>query len=571
MPGWLDEEHNRIDDDFLRNGKRKYLQQLTPRLQRMTGLLASNGSWLTYGDAVGMYGFMLSLKGNASMFGFSRIGTVAGQWLEVWGWINEISVGAPDWGSLCSRSIAESQAIAAELNREKELCERELDIDEQNGLMKNALHAFVQSRLLIIDTDDTLREYLVNRLLMDGCTAIDEASDIESAKRLLREHHYDLILLDLMMYPQSGYEIFEFLQSDPVLKWVPLIVMSVRADVQDKVRCFFLGAVDFVTKPFAYEELVARIYGILHRTQIFEKVAFRDPLTGVYNRRYFDHQIQTELQRISRHPVPISLVFMDIDRFKAINDTYGHHIGDLVLQGLAGLLQNNLRSSDLLARLGGEEFVVVMPNTSGADAHKVTEYILSLARQEAIAHHEGEALYITFSAGVAEWRAGMTLQMWVRQADASMYLAKQQGRNQVVLSVDEMNGMAGRDGHAERCKKIVVAAADPFLRSILISRLQLPNVDIAGAANGEEACQLLSAASPADLCIVDELMTLDGFGMLEKLQDDRSPQKTKVLMLSSRAKEIKLASRIQIGFDDFMIKPFSMVDLEQRVKKLLDI
>ena len=127
--------------------------------------------------------------------------------------------------------------------------------------------------------------------------------------KLLREHTYDLVTLDLMMHPQSGYELFEFLKEDPTLKWLPLIVLSGRNDLNDKVRCFHLGADDYVTKPFQYEELAARIYGLLKRTKNFEQLAFRDPLTGVFNRRYFDLQIGMELQRIERYPAPISLSF----------------------------------------------------------------------------------------------------------------------------------------------------------------------------------------------------------------------------------------------------------------------
>lgn len=147
-------------------------------------------------------------------------------------------------------------------------------------------------------------------------------------------------------------------------------------------------------KPFKYEELSARIYSLLKRTKTFEQMAFRDPLTGVYNRRFFDHQIHVELQRVGRYPAPISLVFIDIDRFKSINDTFGHSVGDLVLQGLAHLLQNNLRSTDLLARLGGEEFVVVLPDTSGIDALKTMDSILAQARVEPVAQNEGQSFYI---------------------------------------------------------------------------------------------------------------------------------------------------------------------------------
>lgn len=210
---------------------------------------------------------------------------------------------------------------------------------------------------------------------------------------------YHLITLDLTMHPDSGYKLFEFLKNDPTLKWLPLIVLSGRNDVNDKMRCFYLGADDYVTKPFQYEELGARIYSLLKRTKTFEQMAFRDPLTGVFNRRFFDHQIQIELQRIIRYPAPISIVFIDIDHFKSINDKYGHQVGDLVLQGLAHLLQNNLRATDLLTRFGGEEFVLVLPNTSGPDAKKTIDAILGQTRLGPVVQNEGQSFHITFLGG----------------------------------------------------------------------------------------------------------------------------------------------------------------------------
>ena len=131
------------------------------------------------------------------------------------------------------------------------------------------------------------------------------------------------------------------------------------------------------------------------------------------------------------------LVFIDIDCFKRINDTYGHHVGDLVLQGLAHLLQVNLRSTDLLARFGGEEFVIALPNTPVDQAITTMQNILDKVRLNAVAQYEGQTFSITFSAGVAEWQEGMTVAEWVAKADDAMYQAKQQGRNRIVSALEE--------------------------------------------------------------------------------------------------------------------------------------
>ena len=129
------------------------------------------------------------------------------------------------------------------------------------------------SRLLIIDDDEVLRSYLVRRFKLEGYE-VDEANNVPNAQRLLREYTYDLILLDLMMHPHSGYELFEFVKEDPTLKWVPLVVLSGRSHIHDKVRCFYLGTDDFITKPFQYEELSAQFIAYLKEPKILNRWPF---------------------------------------------------------------------------------------------------------------------------------------------------------------------------------------------------------------------------------------------------------------------------------------------------------
>ncbi|MGG1601175.1 GGDEF domain-containing response regulator [Paenibacillus naphthalenovorans] len=455
--------------------------------------------------------------------------------------------------------------------------EREADMysRELNGQQDRHRHTVGPThgqRLLVIDDDDVLRSGLVCRLKLDGYE-VDDAADIMTAKRMLRERTYHVVMLELMIHPISGYELFEFMKDDPSLKWTPLIVLSGRNEMHDKVRCFYLGADDYVIKPFEYEELSARIYSLLQRTRTFEQMAFRDPLTGVYNRRFFDHQIQVELQRIDRYPAPISLVFIDIDRFKSINDTYGHSAGDLVLQGLAHLLQNNLRSTDLLARLGGEEFVVVLPNTSGKDALTTMESILTRTRLEPVAQNEGQSFFITFSAGVCEWEPGMSLEAWIAASDEGMYTAKKSGRNRVVLHPGTSQKDSGvMPSPPPVRKKILIADDDNILRSILVAKLKHLPVEFAEAVDGEKAYESL-LSQPADLCILDGMMPLlDGYGMLERLRERGTwPAGMKILILSGRSGEDDPSRGMKLGAHAYLRKPFSMVELELKVRELLNI
>ncbi len=126
------------------------------------------------------------------------------------------------------------------------------------------------------------------------------------------------------MGPESGYVLFDFLKNDLTFKWIPLIVLSGEDDVEEKVKCLDLGADDYVTKPFKFKELKARVSRLLTRAKEFEQMAFRDALTDVYNRRYFENHITVQLQKIKWTDEQMTLALLDIDKFKSINDTYGH-------------------------------------------------------------------------------------------------------------------------------------------------------------------------------------------------------------------------------------------------------
>jgi two-component system cell cycle response regulator len=289
-------------------------------------------------------------------------------------------------------------------------------------------------RLLIIDDDADLRNLLMKRFRQIELE-IDEASDVATAKSKLYEHTYDLIILDLVMYPESGYTLFELLKEDVKLKWIPLIVLSGSNDIEDKVKCLELGADDYVTKPFVFKELKARVNRLLSRARQFEQLAFRDPLTGIYNRRYFDNHLADELQRVQRFPASVSLALLDIDRFKSINDTFGHPVGDRVLQGLTKLLKANLRQTDLLARYGGEEFIVLLLNTKASEAWTVIDGILQKLRMLPFVCTD-QIPSFTFSAGIVQWEPGMSETEWIQRADQLLYEAKQAGRNKVLTWQD---------------------------------------------------------------------------------------------------------------------------------------
>jgi two-component system cell cycle response regulator len=577
MSNFNDEQFMPMDQDketrLMRQGKELFIKELHRQLKQLQTLLDHIEAKATYEELKQLYRIVHTLKGSAPIFGYLRIGKLAEELVRAWEWTQSIDVS--DLDSKLSAMPLQESLLLSKHTLNQMVMEYDIgitDLDKGMAMMLSSL----QCRLLIVDDDDMLRSYLQRRLQLDGCT-VDDAPDVETAKRMLHEQDYDLIMLDLLIYPASGYALFEYLKEDPTLKWIPLIVLSARNDLNDKVRCFQMGADDYVAKPYQYKELAARIYSLLNRARNFEQLAFRDPLTGAFNRRYFDLQIGLELQRIKRYPAPISLAFIDIDKFKSINDVYGHHVGDLVLQGLAHMLQTNLRTTDLMARFGGEEFVIVLPNSSENQAIHSIQAILDQANKQPVTQNEGQAFAITFSAGVAEWQPGMPISEWLRMADGAMYQAKQQGRNRV-LGVQNSHGLS-IGSHEEYMppvdekKRLLLVDDDSILRSIIVSYLEHLPIDIVQASDGEEALQILRKEQFA-VCILDGFMpNMDGFSLIAMVKSDEqlSKRDMKIIMLSGKKKEDDAVRGLQLGADDYMTKPFSPVELEMRVRRMLKL
>ncbi|MGB8955300.1 MAG: diguanylate cyclase [Tumebacillaceae bacterium] len=558
-------ERSERSQRLLKRGRELYVHELIKHIGTLERLMTEIGTQFDLDKSQQIYRIAHQMKGSGPIFGFDRVGKAAEELEELWEWAMES--GEPQSLPGVLRS---SQTPVLELKMEYEIGIKELQFDEQE-LQEVLTPPKVHDRVLLIDDDELLRSLLVAQFELSNYK-VDEVGDVDGAKKLLREHAYDVILLDLMMYPKSGYELFDFLKEDPTLKWIPLVVLSGRNDVEDKVRCLRLGADDYVTKPFQYEELEARVYSLLKRSKQFEQMAFRDALTGVFNRRYFDHHLQMVLQWNQRDQKEMSLVFIDIDEFKHVNDTYGHHVGDLVLQGLGHMLQRNLRTTDLLARYGGEELVILLADTDMEQAVFVMERILSRVRKQPMARYEGQEIYITFSAGIAPWTDGITAHQWTMLADSAMYRAKQSGRDRVLAAKpSELDGLSVKQSQPARRKRVLIIDDDEMIRSMVRGHLLELPIDIEEAADGEEGFQKMKL-HPPDLCLLDGILPrVDGLDVLGKIRHDPQLKRVKVLMVSSRRREEDVVAGLQHGADDYVVKPFSLLELELRVRKLLDL
>ncbi|MGL5082889.1 MAG: diguanylate cyclase domain-containing protein [Microcoleaceae cyanobacterium] len=287
------------------------------------------------------------------------------------------------------------------------------------------------------------------------------AVDGESTLELVQYEQPDLILLDVQMPPgMDGFETCQRLKADPLTQDIPIIFMTALSDPQSKVKGLSLGVVDYITKPFQKEEVIARVkihlkirflvqelaqnkIELESANRRLQRLATMDGLTQVANRHYLDQYLQNEWKRSVREQQFISLILCDVDYFKRYNDTYGHQVGDDCLQKVAqALVRAAKRPADLVARYGGEEFALVLPYTSVSGARQVAEFVQQEIHNLKIPHAQSDVSeYVTLSQGISSMipTENRMPEALIRAADQALYQAKKQGRNTYSLQLTLSN------------------------------------------------------------------------------------------------------------------------------------
>lgn len=231
----------------------------------------------------------------------------------------------------------------------------------------------------------------------------------------------------------TGLELVRRIKQDPVTRSISVILYSNIATAEERIQAFELGAVDLLTKPFITAELIARARAALrakHTMTMLEQRAHLDGLTGLANRAVLDDQLLREWDNCRRRNVPLTVAIFDLDRFKVINDTFGHTAGDAVLRQTARLLSYSARSSDLVARYGGEEFVVVASDCLLSEGVMLAERFRTSLHCTTIPVGDTD-LSVTTSVGIATADGADSPEELVQQADEALYQAKHSGRDAV--------------------------------------------------------------------------------------------------------------------------------------------
>ncbi|MGO1043736.1 diguanylate cyclase [Clostridioides difficile] len=311
-----------------------------------------------------------------------------------------------------------------------------------------------QGTILVVD-DSVLMCDLIDKTLTKDNFEVIKAFNATEAKECIKECTPDIILLDIILPDNSGFELCRELKSNIRTEDIPIIFITSKNTDTDIVKGFGVGAIDYMVKPFSMTELKARVMAHIEVKKSQDKLrkinnelefsleklnrlVVRDYLTGLYNRRHIINQLmeQIKINRYSHETV--SLILGDIDDFKVINDTYGHEAGDFVLTVISSIIKKNCRQIDTVSRWGGEEFLIMLTNTSMEGAKILSERIRKEIKEFEF-NYKGNEIKCTITLGVVEVNPNISLEENISLADKAMYEGKNLGKDCSVVST--MNGL----------------------------------------------------------------------------------------------------------------------------------
>jgi|GEM_PF-139914 len=296
--------------------------------------------------------------------------------------------------------------------------------------------------VLLVEDNESDAE-IVRHLLKDVPIRLERLSNGADAVELCRSGKVDLMLLDILLPGLNGFEVCRQVKASDKGKDLPIVVITCLEDMDSRLKCIELQADDFLVKPIIGRELQARVKVLLEKKKQLDKLrshyeealnsAIVDWLTGLYNHGYFKKFLDLEIKKSLRQRYPVTLIMIDVDNFKAVNDSYGHPAGDLILQELAHVVRKAVREVDLVARYGGDEFAVVLPYSDGQGALRVAHRIDEAVKKHAFSPNASSPkALLTVSMGVAGYpEDAVHVDELIHSADQKLYTAKTRGRNQI--------------------------------------------------------------------------------------------------------------------------------------------
>ncbi|MGD6794625.1 GGDEF domain-containing response regulator [Metabacillus indicus] len=502
--------------------------------------------------------FLHSLAGTAPTIGLEKIGTVSAELLQ-----------EAEKRSLENWDMTDVQKFLLPLI--SAYYEMEMSAAEEAEELKEDALPKGDELVLLIDDDITLLMYLKDEMERLGYTAA-AFTDPDRALKAYYELGPDCVVIDRHIKHKNGFEVVVQLKELMQKKYVPAIMISADSSKETRLDSYRYGADDFILKPFDLEEFLVRVRRQIERKKQLEELIVVDELTKVYNRKFLNPAYTRLAAHMKREGSSFTLVMLDLDYFKNINDTYGHLEGDEVLRSFSQCLKDNLRNSDTVIRYGGEEFIVLLPNAGQKEAMEVIGRIKESFSGQVFKRPDDTSYSCTFSAGLMAVtpEQPISAEHAIECADAALYQAKKNGRNAIMIYHSTVT---------EPVKKVLNAAVvddDPIIRTILEDVFRKsPLLDqyclnIGLYADGMEFLEAHPFSKRENhFVVLDGMMPkMDGTEVLQKIRALPNQHLFTVMMLTSRKSGRDAARALQLGADDYMTKPFRLEELETRLYHL---
>lgn len=507
-----------------------------------------------------LYTFLHNLKGTAGSIGLDELTIIASEKLEM---LNETS--EKNW------SKNEWQAYLVPIIEGIKFYETNiLELGEE--IEFNATYnCYEQDFILIIDDDIVFISYMKNVLEKKGYSVM-VAHNGKRGMELIYELQPSIVFLDIMLPDTSGFSILKNVKKIKKERMFVTVISSNNSK-ENRLRAFEMGALDFMPKPIDQDILISYVSNRLAYKKELEHAIVIDELTQVYNRKFMESQLQKYINQFNYNKELLSIAILDLDYFKKVNDTYGHLVGDEVLKGFAALVMNFKREEDVICRYGGEEFVILMPQTSDKEAYTLIERL-----RKSMEHNfflaNGVSFNVTFSSGLVEATPfNLHPKKMLEEADQALYAAKQNGRNQTIIY----------DSVADIVKKkvkvrIIVIDDVYIIRNLFLKHFEnfeLSEEYMIEVMAFSDGISFLHSNWYDPNCkyiiLLDWMLpNMDGIEVLKKIREKYTSRDVLVSMLTARIGEEYVMRALENGADDYIIKPFHVPEVSERILRLIN-
>jgi len=480
------------------------------------------------------------MRGSGGLYGFEGI-TGIGNELEKASLINNHSVIEQLNDSLCEYIKKAREYLSKNMHNH---LNAQVNEDEEH-ISRSPLPT---KGILIADDDQEILIVLENQLLKAGYRVF-KADNGRKALELAETLIPDLAVFDINMPGLNGLQVMEKLNESTATADVPVIFLTAKNTVREKVEGLDLGAYDYITKPYNKEELLARVGAALRKSEK-DKLSDVDFMTGLYNKRYFEKQFQQFSEIGRRYGEIFSLAVVDLDGLKSINDIYGHVAGDLAIKKLSITMKQAFRHADIICRYGGDEFVVILPKTDEPGAEGLRKRLQHLSTKILFINDKnGNEIKLSASIGISTYRKGLNTALMFEIADRNMYADKKQR-------------------YLKKTNSIVIIDDDADIAKILIRILKEKDYDVIWENDGRLGLEKIKEIIPGLVILDIMLPKLNGYQVLEILKQTDSVKHIPVLMLSGK-KGKDIVKGLSEGAVEYITKPFNPKELIIRIEKIL--